>query len=609
MNMQELQVDCVVVGGGAAGLSAALRAADLVNVALITKRGLSDSTTSEAQGGIAVSLGPDDNAALHAEDTLAAGAGLCEREAVEVLVKEGIDRVQDLLSVGAGFDRKGDELLFSQEAAHSRRRVVRARGDATGREVQRILAQEASRNGRIQMLEHTAAQGLLVEDGVCRGVIAVKLTTGEPVLLTASAVVLATGGAGQLYARTTNPEVATGDGIAIALQAGAELMDMEFVQFHPTVLLLPNAPPFLISEAVRGEGAILKNVRGESFMAKYHPDRELAPRDIVSRSIMAEMRATESDHVWLDLTEIEGVNLPERFPTIAENCLRLGVDITREPVPVAPAAHYLMGGIRTDSWGRTGLWGLLACGECACLGLHGANRLASNSILEGLVFGYRAGQAAGDMNETRPRRLTSARLPTPSPSPSGFGRGRLRPSRFSRRSRCYYGEVGTPTDAEGGRIGALRRRLQTLMWDKVGLARCGESLEEAEEGFGGILSEAASLAGSWQGTEVANMATLAQVIARCALLREESRGGHFRTDFPHQDDLKWAKHSLVRVDSQGSTGVSFLPVGEGVLHTAKMRAAPVASLGSKSLGSKSPGSKTLDSETLDPKTFTGGSRG
>jgi L-aspartate oxidase len=601
MNMQELQVDCVVVGGGAAGLSAALRAADLVNVALITKRGLSDSTTSEAQGGIAVSLGPDDDAALHAEDTLAAGAGLCEREAVEVLVKEGIDRVQDLLRVGAGFDRKGDELLFSQEAAHSRRRVVRARGDATGREVQRILAQEASRNGRIQMLEHTAAQGLLVEDGVCRGVIAVKLTSGEPVLLTASAVVLATGGAGQLYARTTNPEVATGDGIAIALQAGAELMDMEFVQFHPTVLLLPNAPPFLISEAVRGEGAILKNVRGESFMAKYHPDRELAPRDIVSRSIMAEMRATESDHVWLDLTEIEGVNLPERFPTIAENCLRLGVDITREPVPVAPAAHYLMGGIRTDSWGRTGLWGLLACGECACLGLHGANRLASNSILEGLVFGYRAGQAAGDMNETQPRRLTSPRLPMPSASPSGLGRGGLRPSQ-------------TPTDAEGGRIGALRRRLQTLMWDKVGLARCGESLEEAEEAFGEISSQAASLAGSWQGTEAANMATLAQVIVRCALLREESRGGHFRTDFPLQDDLKWAKHSLVRLDSQGSMGVSFLPVGEGVLHTAKMRAAPVASLGSKSLGSKSlgsksPGSKTLDSETLDPKTFTGGSRG
>jgi L-aspartate oxidase len=575
MMMEDLHADCVVVGGGAAGLFAALRAADSAEVVVITKRGLSDSTTSEAQGGIAVSLGEEDNASLHAEDTLAAGAGLCEKEAVDILVREGIERVQDLLTAGAGFDRQDGQLAFSREAAHSRRRVVRARGDATGREVQRVLAEKALRHPHIKILEHTAAQQLMLDDGVCRGVVSVNLVSGEHLLLTGAAVVLATGGAGQLFARTTNPEVVTGDGMALAFQAGAELMDMEFVQFHPTVLFLPGAPAFLISEAVRGDGAVLKNVHGEAFMEKYHPDRELAPRDIVSRSVLAEMRATNSDFVWLDLTEIKGVNLLERFPTIGENCLRFGLDIRREPIPVAPAAHYLMGGIRTDLWGRTGRQGLLACGECACVGLHGANRLASNSILEGLVFGHRAGQAAAENNA--PGHPLPERLRTPeSPFPG----------------------AQAPSDSQASELQALRGRLQTLMWEKVGLVRCRESLVDAEGVLAGIASRLAPLTALWQGAELWNMTALSQAIVRCALTREESRGAHFRTDFPLQDDVRWAKHSLVRlingaasVSAEDADGVrnryggvrpattaeldvSFAPVGEGVLRALEMAATP-----------------------------------
>src|SRR5918997_97427 len=391
------ETDFVVVGTGVAGLRAALELAHAgARVVALTKERARESNTEYAQGGVAVALADDDEARLHEDDTHAAGAGLCDAEAVRLLVGEGQAYVRELIEWGAEFDREGGRLLFTREAAHSRRRILHAGGDATGHEIMRALLARAGREPLVEFVPHAGAEELIVAAGACRGVRYLDPVTRGPRSLRARAVVLAAGGAGQLYLHTTNPQVATGDGMAMAYHAGAELADMEFVQFHPTALNAEGAPRFLLSEAMRGEGGVLRNAEGRRFMPRYDERAELAPRDIVTRSIVAEMERTATRTVFLDMTALAPAYLRSRFPKIYDTCLRFGLDIARDPVPVSPAAHYFMGGVRTDLEGRTTLAGLYAAGEVACTGVHGANRLASNSLLEGLVFGARAGRAAAE---------------------------------------------------------------------------------------------------------------------------------------------------------------------------------------------------------------------
>src|ERR671928_1711393 len=390
-----LETDFIVVGSGIAGLRAAIELAQSgARVTVLTKDRTSESNTEYAQGGIAVALSEEDEVALHEEDTLRAGAGLCDAEAVRVMVEDGPRYIQELIDWGTEFDREAGRLVFTQEAAHSRRRILHAHGDSTGREIVRSLIARARREREIAFVAHAATDALLVGDGRVRGVRYVDPLVRAPRELWARAVVLASGGAGQVFLHTTNPEVATGDGMAMAYAAGAELADMEFVQFHPTALNLEDAPRFLLSEAMRGEGGVLRNALGKRFMTRYHERAELPPRDVVTRSIVAEMGRTATRTVFLDMTAFDAAYLRRRFPKIYRTCLQYGLDLAREPIPVSPAAHYVMGGVRTDLEGRTTLGGLYAAGEAACTGVHGANRLASNSLLEGLVFGARAGRAA-----------------------------------------------------------------------------------------------------------------------------------------------------------------------------------------------------------------------
>lgn len=390
----KIETDFLVVGSGVAGLRAAIELGRAGRVLMLTKGQPLESNSMYAQGGVAVALSEEDDVAIHLADTLKAGHGLCRREAVRVLVEEGPERIQELISWGAKFDKIGKRFAFTREAAHSRSRILRARGDATGNEMVRALMAYVSRQPRIQRLDRRFTADLVVQNGRCCGAVVLNELTGERTVLAAGAVVLSTGGAGQVYARTTNPGNATGDGMAMALRAGAMLTDMEFVQFHPTSLYLPSSPPFLLSEAIRGEGGQLRNIKGELFMHRYHPDGALAPRDVVSRAIWSEMAATRSRHVYLDVTHLGPAFVKRRFPTIYATCLRYDIDMTEEWIPVSPSAHYMMGGVWTDVNGATTLPGLYAAGEVACSGVHGANRLASNSLLEGLVFGMRAAQAA-----------------------------------------------------------------------------------------------------------------------------------------------------------------------------------------------------------------------
>src|SRR3954471_6784340 len=378
--------DYLVIGAGVAGLRAAIELAEAGQVLVVAKDSLRESSSEYAQGGIAVALSDDDEVALHEQDTLYAGDGLCDASAVRVLVEEGPAAIEQLIEWGAEFDREGAELAFTREGAHSRNRILHAHGDSTGREIARTLYRKAVSLPNITFRSFAAITSLLADDGVTGALL------GEEAV-GARAVLLATGGLGRVYLNTTNPEVATGDGVAVAYRAGAEIQDIEFVQFHPTALRLDGAPSFLLSEALRGEGARLLNADRERFMARYHPLEELAPRDVVSRAIVAEMVRLGSRHVWLDLTHREAGFVRGRFPRIYETCLRYGIDLEREAAPVAPAAHYAMGGVRADLDGRTTLARLYAAGEVACTGVHGANRLASNSLLEGVVFGARAGRA------------------------------------------------------------------------------------------------------------------------------------------------------------------------------------------------------------------------
>ena len=512
-----IETDFIVIGSGVAGLRASIELASSgARVTVLTKDKASESNTEYAQGGVAVVLSDDDNAELHEEDTLIAGAGLCDVEAVETLVADGTKYIKQLIEWGIEFDREGGKLAFTQEAAHSRRRILHAHGDSTGKEIVRALIARARQEKRIVLMPFANTESLIVAGGRCIGVRFLDPILRAPREIYGRAVVLCTGGAGQLYLHTTNPTVATGDGMAMAYLAGAEMADMEFVQFHPTALSVKNAPRFLLSEAMRGEGGILRNNLGERFMGNYDERLELAPRDIVSRSIVAEMRRTGTRSVYLDMTALNEDFLRERFPKIYETCKFYNLNIAKDLLPVSPASHYCMGGVRTDLRGRSTLPGLYAAGEVSCTGVHGANRLASNSLLEGLVFGARAGEAM--ITDSGEWKIESRKSDYENPQ----------------------SEIQNPKSEEIST--AVKKRVKRVMWERVGILRDANSLKRA-------LNEFEQIYASNLSTSSRNFVTLAKLVAIAALWREESRGGHFRNDFPKKDE-KFKVHSIQKKDAE-----------------------------------------------------------
>jgi L-aspartate oxidase len=502
--------DFLVIGAGIAGLSAAIRLADAGSVLVVTKEELAESNTAYAQGGIAVAMGGDEDVALHLEDTVAAGDGLVNREAAKVLVAEGPERVEELLDWGTSFDRaaKGGELLRTREGAHSLSRILHANGDATGREIAVSLLRHVREIPQIELMEWTTGVDLIVHEGRVMGA---ALLDGEGGLrvVQARAVMLASGGAGQVYSDTTNPAVATGDGIAMAYRAGAAVSDMEFYQFHPTAFSALDAPRFLLSEALRGEGAYLVNAKRERFMERYHPLLELAPRDVVARAIT---REGMDGPVYLDMRHVRE-DLKARFPGISRFLAKYNLDLNRDLIPVRPAAHYLMGGVKTDVHGRTTLPGLYAAGEVACTGVHGANRLASNSLLEGLVFGV---TAAETMAAEAPPAVEDLPLP-PEPETAST----------------------LPEAATEKWIAELR----ALMWKHAGLLRDGAGLREARRGLD-VLAKTLPRGLYRRAIEARNLHAVAELIVTSALGREESRGAHYRNDFPMHEEI--ARHSVIQ---------------------------------------------------------------
>ncbi len=491
--------DFLVIGAGVAGLRAAVELAAAGSVLVVAKDTLHESSSEYAQGGIAAALSDDDEVELHEQDTLAAGDGLCDAAAVHVLVEEGPAAIQQLIEWGAEFDRQGGRLAFTREGAHSRNRILHAHGDSTGKEIARTLYRKAASLPNVSFRSFHATTDLLAEEGAVTGALLYDEPARKLIPVYARAVLLATGGLGRVFRETTNPDVATGDGVAMAYRAGAEIQDIEFVQFHPTALHVEGAPRFLLSEALRGEGAYLRNAAGERFTD------ELAPRDVVARAIVAEIRRTGEPHVYLDLTHRGGEFIRARFPRIYETCRRYGVDLAAAPAPVHPAAHYAMGGVATDLEGRTSLPRLFAAGEAACTGVHGANRLASNSLLEGVVFGARAGAAM--------RELAGA------PPPEGGAPP----------------EPLFPCSSEA--------EIRSLAWEKCGIVRAGGALAEARAWLDARCLAPAGEPGLAQ-YEARNMHAVVGLIARCALAREESRGAHYRTDFPQKRET-FARHSTI----------------------------------------------------------------
>jgi L-aspartate oxidase len=509
--------DFLVVGAGVAGLRSAIELASAGSVVVLAKREVTDSNTQWAQGGIAAALSDEDEISLHLQDTLQAGDGLCNLEAAKVLVEDAPLRIEELIQWGTEFDRQGTKLTFGREGAHSRNRILHAHGDSTGREILRALYAKAKTLKHISVREFEFSTDLVIDGGRVCGIDLIN-DQGEEQRITTSAVLLATGGLGQLYRNTTNPGVATGDGVAMAFRAGAETSDMEFVQFHPTALFLKNAPRFLLSEALRGEGAYLRNAEMHRFMAKYHPMGELAPRDVVARAIVHELEVTHAAEpvVYLDLTHLSADHVKARFPRIYSTCLQYNVDITTEVIPIRPAAHYAMGGIRSDIAGRTTLPGLYAAGEAAATGVHGANRLASNSLLEGLVFGARAGQ---HMREER-------RSPVSTPK---------------QHRAASNGPVGVAMEQ-------VISEIQDIMWRDAGIVRTGTGLKRALEQLQAMGPRVAH-PHTRRAYEARNLQLLGLLVTRCALAREESRGAHYRLDFPAHNDAKFLKHSVVKGDA------------------------------------------------------------
>lgn len=521
--------DLIVVGSGVAGLRAAIEAAEGgLAVALLAKDSAHDSSTDLAQGGVAVALSDEDQVGLHYSDTLAAGDGLCDEEAVSVLVGEGPRYISQLIEWGAQFDRDGTKLAFTREAAHSASRILHAQGDSTGREILRALWRKAATLPSITFLPHTFSVDLIVEQGRCRGLEVLDEIRGGLFRLESQAVILASGGGGRIYLETTNPAQATADGIAIAWRAGGVLRDMEFVQFHPTSLHVEGAPRFLLSEALRGEGALLRGVDGRLFMKEVDPRGELAPRDVVARGILREMNRTAADHVLLDMTHLDAEFVARRFPRINATCLMYGIDMTHLPVPVAPAAHYMMGGVATDLSGLTTVPGLYAAGEVACTGVHGANRLASNSLLEGLVFGARAGSA---ILEAR-----GAAASTQRPREAG-----------DRQERAHRAVSCAPERAV-----SIVAGVQETAWRDLGIVRESTGIESAIAGIGALLSGYPAASPTRQGLEAVNMASVASLIARTALSRRESRGAHYRSDFPARDDGRFGHSSILAIGEEPS---------------------------------------------------------
>jgi len=510
------ETDFLVIGAGVAGLRAAIELAPAGRVLVLAKREVTDSSTQYAQGGIAAALSDEDEISLHLQDTLNAGDGLCNAEAAKVLVEEAPQGIEELIAWGTQFDREGTKLTFGREGAHSRNRILHAHGDSTGREILRALYAKAKTLKEISVREFEFSTDLLVDGGrVCA--VNVIDEHGQHATIHASAVLLATGGMGQLYANTTNPGVATGDGVAMAYRAGAQVTDLEFIQFHPTALYLKKAPRFLLSEALRGEGAHLRNMEMTRFMPKYHPMGELAPRDVVARAIMHELERSRAKDpvVYLDLTDLDADHIKKRFPRIYSTCMQYNIDITSELIPIRPAAHYAMGGVRTDLNGRTSLSALYAAGEAAGTGVHGANRLASNSLLEGLVFGARAGRKMRDELKT----------------PSGSVRQTSPAAAYSN------GPLPVPVET-------TITQIQELMWKQVGIVRTATGLKQAIAQLEQLGSQLKA-SHTRREFEARNLQLTGTLVAKSALAREESRGAHYRTDFPDHNDAKFKKHSVV----------------------------------------------------------------